>query len=93
MYLSAPFRLKKTEKNSSGGSIAPPLFLDQTEARRAEKISLGACLPPAPLSKGLDDPLPSSYLKVWIRVFVWTDQGWFIYHSDPRLHDLQPSCT
>ena len=31
----------------------PPLFLDQTEARRAEKIFLGGTGPP--LSQGLDD--------------------------------------
>ena len=41
----------------------PPLFLDQTEARRAENC-LGR--PDAPLSKGLDDR-PPPYLKVWIR--------------------------
>ena len=35
----------------------PPPPLDQTEARRAEKILLGDC-PPTPLSKGLDDPPP-----------------------------------
>ena len=33
----------------------PPLFLDQNEARRAEKIFLEA----APLSQGLDDWDPS----------------------------------
>ena len=45
----------------------PPLFLDQSEARRAEKNFLQIALPP--LSKGLDDhhPPPPLYLKVWIR--------------------------
>ena len=46
---------------------SPPLFFDQTEARRAEKFHLETALS---LSKGLDDrpppPLPP-YLKVWIR--------------------------
>ena len=42
------------------------LILDQTKARRDEKI-LGGDRPP-PLSKGLDDRAPSlPYLKVWIR--------------------------
>ena len=48
---------------SSGGTgegPRPPLCLDQTEDRRAEKEKL-----PHPLSQGLDDrALP--YLKVWI---------------------------
>ena len=40
------------------GTCPPPLlFLDQTEARRAEKIFLGD-RPPTPLSKGLDDRPP-----------------------------------
>ena len=50
-----------------------PLFLDQTEAQRAKKISLET---PSPLSQGLDDRAPP-YLKVWIRHcmghFGWTD--------------------
>ena len=40
----------------------PLLFLDQTEARRAEKVFWR---PPPALSKGLDDR-PHPYLKVWI---------------------------
>ena len=39
------------------GGLAPPLFLDQNEARRAKKV-LGGDRPP--LSKGLDDPPPLS---------------------------------
>ena len=38
------------------GRGPPPLFLDQTEARRAEKIFGETTLPP--LSKGLDDRAP-----------------------------------
>ena len=45
-----------------GPSPGPPLFLDQTEARRAKKNLLET----APPSKGLDDWGPS-YLKVSIR--------------------------
>ena len=49
-----------------GPGPAPPiLVLDQTEARRAEKIFLGD-RPPTPFSKGLDDR-PHPYLKVWIQ--------------------------
>ena len=47
----------------SGGGGWAPLFLDQTEAPRAEKVSLETALY---LSKGLDDR-PRPYLKVWIR--------------------------
>ena len=48
------------------GGAGHPLFLDQTETRRAEKIFLGDR---PPLSKGLDDldPPPPPYLQVWIR--------------------------
>ena len=47
-----------------GEPAPPPLFLDQTEARRAEEKNLR---PPPLLSQGLDDhPLPP-YLKDWIR--------------------------
>ena len=44
------------------GEPAPPLFLDQTEAWRAEKKLF---LDHPPLFQGLDDP-PPLYLKVWI---------------------------
>ena len=37
------------------GDVPPPLFLDQTEARGAEKNFFGD---PPPLSQGLDDPPP-----------------------------------
>ena len=40
-------------KGGARGAAPPPLFLDQTEVRRAEKIFLGP-------------PLPPSFLKVWI---------------------------
>ena len=50
----------------------PPLFLIQTDARRAERKIFGDRA--TPLSKGLVDrrpsPPPSLYLKVWIR--HWT---------------------
>ena len=39
----------------------PPLFLDQTEAQRAEQIFFGDCPPPP------GRPPSPPYLKVWIR--------------------------
>ena len=47
------------------GTSFPLLFLDQTEARTAQKNFFGDGAPP-PLSQGLDDWVPP-YLKVWIR--------------------------
>ena len=38
------------------GVPGPPLFLDENEARRAEKHVF--LRPPLPLSQGLDDPPP-----------------------------------
>ena len=46
-----------------GGGL---LFLDQTEAQRAEKNFFETTPPPHTLSQGLDDRAPH-YLKVWIR--------------------------
>ena len=40
------------------GGLRPPLFLDQTEAQRAEKNLFGD---PPPLSQGLDDQAPSRH--------------------------------
>ena len=54
------FRMERTLANcgSRGGTRAPapPLFLDQTEAPRAEKKFFETVLPPA--SQGLDDRNP-----------------------------------
>ena len=46
-----------------GGARPPPLFLDQTEARRAEKIFWGA---PGPPYLRVWMTAPAFYLKVWI---------------------------
>ena len=57
-----------------GGATPPPLFLVQTEARRAEKIFFGD-RPPA-LSNGPDDrPPPPLISKVWI--LHWYPSQWF----------------
>ena len=48
------------------GYPGPPLFLDQTEARRAENN----VFEPPPLSQGLDDRPSTPYLKVWISHWV-----------------------
>ena len=46
------------------GGPPPPLFLDQTEARRAKKNCWRPPLPPPPLSKGLDDrPFPTPLIS------------------------------
>ena len=44
----------------AGGS--PPLFLDETEVRRAKKIIFGDR---SPLSKGMDDPPPPLISRIW----------------------------
>ena len=44
-------------KFEGGARGAAPLFVDQTEARRAEKKFLSDS-PPPPFSQGLDDRLP-----------------------------------
>ena len=43
-------------RGGARGTRVPPFFLDQTEARRAEKSFFGDRFPP--LSKGLDDRAP-----------------------------------
>ena len=42
------------------GGLGAPLFLDQTEAWRAEKTFFRDHPPPPPLSQGLDDRAPLS---------------------------------
>ena len=54
----------EVEKAVMGLGEGHPLFLDQTEARRAEKNFFGDR---PPLPEGLDDRLPPPhYLKVWV---------------------------
>ena len=49
-----------------GEGPGAPLFLDQTETRRAEKNFGGTARgSPPPLSEGVDDRTPP-YLKIWI---------------------------
>ena len=54
-------RIKVRGPGGGGGGL---LFLDQTEAQRAEKNFFETA--PPTLSQGLDDRAPH-YLKVWIR--------------------------
>ena len=55
------------------GTPAPTLsFLDQTEARRAEKVFWRPALPYLGLCVTGPTPLPPPYLKVWIRA-VYTN--------------------
>ena len=51
---------KNYSGGSRGGAWVPPLFLDQTVARRAEKIFFWNPPPPS----------PHPYLKVWIRHWI-----------------------
>ena len=61
---------KNYSGGSRGGARVPPLFLDQTLARGAEKnLFLEPPSPPPPLSKGLDDratPLSQVWIRHWI---------------------------
>ena len=70
---SSKVQLCKHSGGSRGGARRgppTPLHLDQTEARRAEKIFFGGPPPPPP-SQDLDDwPLPP-YWKIWIRHCHW----------------------
>ena len=58
------FRQWWIQGRGSGG-LVPPLFLDQSEAWRAEKIFLGDWPPPPPLFKGLGDQPPSLISRSW----------------------------
>ena len=70
---------------SRGGArgARPPLFLDQTEARRTEKKFFD---PPPPISHGLYTPPPPPYLKVWIR-------HWLFDTFKCRLSSGRTTCT
>ena len=78
-YLSGCLQEVVVCKKGNGGSRGGPglpLFLDQTEARRAEKISFGDRSPPPPddrpapasLSEGLDPPLNRTIMGVFREV-------------------------
>ena len=70
---------RQIEHCTSGGSRrgdggpAPPLLLDQTEARRSEKNFLGdRPLPPPPLSQGLDPaPICKNTLQLSVHITSW----------------------
>ena len=54
---------KNYSGGSRGGARAPPLFLDQTVARGAEKIFFWNPPPPPALSQGLDPVLDYTEFK------------------------------
>ena len=61
-----PVPMSGGSREGARGARVPTLFLDQTEAQKAEKIILR----PRPYLRGLDNrcpPPPSPYRKVWIR--------------------------
>ena len=58
---TCPFTLADPGEGPGGELTAPPLFLDQTQARRAEKKIETAPVPHPPLSEGLGPPL----------VYIW----------------------
>ena len=66
------------------GEGPPPLFLDQTEARRAEKVFFETA--PPPLSQGLDDR-PHLLSKV-------LDPDWYCLVSSipAQTQKLEPPC-
>ena len=59
---TCPFTSADPGEGPGGGGSGPsPLFLDQTQARKAEKKIETAPVPHPPLSEGLDPPL----------VYIW----------------------
>ena len=72
---------KGRSRGGLSGGVAPPLFLDQSKARRADKFfGETAPLPPSPLYKGLDDRAP------WAQLFegrLALNPGFFFSCSKP----------
>ena len=74
----------------------PPLFLDQTEAQRAEKKILGDRAPP--LSQGLDDRDPLLISKsgsgtantVKIKITLYNTQPWLVSSIAPSSLESLP---
>ena len=103
MYLSLPPFVSKKGRKIAVADPGPPLFLDQTNwGPKGRKNYFGSPPfppPPPPYLRVRMTPPSPLYLKVWIRVFVWTDPGWFIYQLEARIWFwssaawLQPSCT
>ena len=56
-----------SRRGAQRGPAPTPLFLDQNEARRADKNNFESAPPLSQgLAQGLDDRPPLPYLKVWI---------------------------
>ena len=64
--LSSPEFYSVADPGERPGGPGPPLFLDQTKARRVEKNFLETCPPPPPLYLRVWMITPPSDLKVWI---------------------------
>ena len=84
---------KKGNGGSTGGGGGPglPLFLDQTEARGAEKTSFGDRPPPVTSRPGWPaGPPPLPYPKVWIshwiiRQWVSSERSGHVYFMKNKL--------
>ena len=93
------FRCPLDSCGSRGGARGawPPLFLDQTEARRPQKTCFGDHSPPPPrLSKGLDDRLPlisrsGSLLdidRLWKIECLQSQDGTFVLRFHSKFYHL-----
>ena len=67
------FQKSVAEPGEGPGGTGSPLFLDQTEARRAEKSFLRPPPPRPPYLRVCMTGPPSPYLKIWIR--HWTNNN------------------
>ena len=76
-----PFTSDRSRGGARGARPSPPLFLDQTEAQRAEKeffwrpgppLSQGLNYhpPPPPLSEGVDPPLFTVFVSLFVSHMV-----------------------
>ena len=84
-HLTETFCLQCRIQGSGPGDLGLPLFLNQAEARRAEKIFLGD-RPPS-LSEGLDDPPPPP------PPFQGLDPALVYYRVLPRKREFIPRGT
>ena len=74
-YYSVTYPVADPGEGPGKPTLPPPLLIDQTEARRAEKIFFGD-RPPSPYLRVWMDAFPRpSYLKVWIKYWYRWSYG------------------